>query len=295
VTADIEVRAATPDDAAVAADLRSRAIPHVIQSAAAMRARLSEHVYGAWVASLDGEPAGFARAREPVGRRILVTIAVPPEHRRRGLGSALLDHLWSHSAGDIDTIRAIADDPHGVAFARAHGFEVGRRHQVSAVDLTTMSQSDAAPLPAGITLRPLAEVDPHAVWRVTQDAAGDDPSGLFVEQPFAEWHSEDWAFPDHAPDLGVGAFDGADLVAYTQVFADHAQAAMWSAMTAVLPAHRGRGLGRLVKAAALDAARRAGLTRAFTGNDADNAPMLAINNALGYRPFATTHSVSRRR
>jgi hypothetical protein len=47
---------------------------------------------------------------------------------------------------------------------------------------------------------------------------------------------------------------------------------------------RGRGLAKLAKSVAPHRARDAGLTRAYTSNDEVNAPMLAVNGWLGYRP-----------
>ena len=44
------------------------------------------------------------------------------------------------------------------------------------------------------------------------------------------------------------------------------------------------GLARLLKSHSLHRAAEAGATRAITDNDETNAPMLAVNKALGYRP-----------
>ena len=49
---------------------------------------------------------------------------------------------------------------------------------------------------------------------------------------------------------------------------------------------RGRGLATLTKAAALRWAREAGYTRASTGGNVHNLPMLRVNQRLGYRPEA---------
>lgn len=54
--------------------------------------------------------------------------------------------------------------------------------------------------------------------------------------------------------------------------------------TAVLPEHRGRGLGRWMKAESIRRARRhhPGLTGLVTDTATGNTPMLAINDELGY-------------
>ncbi|MBM0224834.1 hypothetical protein [Micromonospora sp. ATA51] len=60
----------------------------------------------------------------------------------------------------------------------------------------------------------------------------------------------------------------------------------WSGMTGTRRAFRSRGLAKLAKNDSLHLARAAGYTAAFTGNDTENAPLLAINTWFGYRPTA---------
>ena len=57
--------------------------------------------------------------------------------------------------------------------------------------------------------------------------------------------------------------------------------------TAVVPAHRGSGLGLWVKADQLCrlAAERPQVAELLTGNAASNEHMLRINQRLGYRPY----------
>ena len=54
--------------------------------------------------------------------------------------------------------------------------------------------------------------------------------------------------------------------------------------TATRADERGRGLATLVKATALGWAREQGYTRASTGGNVANLPMLRVNTRLGYRP-----------
>ena len=56
-------------------------------------------------------------------------------------------------------------------------------------------------------------------------------------------------------------------------------------MTAVAPAHRGRGIATALKRATIVWAIEAGMRVLETGNDVENAPMRAVNATLGYRPI----------
>ena len=153
-------------------------------------------------------------------------------------------------------------------------------------------------LPSGFREVRLDEVDPELVRYAHNASAADDPGGLsrvFDRETFrAEW----WEGPDHAPELGVGLLDesGAQplLVAFTAVQVDRQRGRSWSGMTATRPAYRGRGLARWVKQRMLNTVAAAGVTSATTANDATNAPMIAVNDALGYAPVGRTVPVQRR-
>ena len=73
----------------------------------------------------------------------------------------------------------------------------------------------------------------------------------------------------------------------TEVFVNrHRPAASWQWSTVVLPAHRGRRIGRWLKAAMWQRLRTAEpeVTGLQTGNAASNAHMLAINTEMGFKP-----------
>ena len=54
--------------------------------------------------------------------------------------------------------------------------------------------------------------------------------------------------------------------------------------TGTRPEFRARGLARLAKLAVATWARDSGVEVIYTGNDATNEPMLAINRRMGYAP-----------
>ena len=80
---------------------------------------------------------------------------------------------------------------------------------------------------------------------------------------------------------------GGEAAGTTEVFVNrHRPAASWQWSTVVLPAHRGRRIGRWLKAAMWQRLRdtEPQVTSLQTGNAASNAHMLAINNEMGFKP-----------
>ena len=80
---------------------------------------------------------------------------------------------------------------------------------------------------------------------------------------------------------------GGEAAGITEVFINrHRPAASWQWSTVVLPAHRGRGIGRWMKATLWQRLRATEpeVTALHTGNAASNAHMLAINNEMGFKP-----------
>ena len=68
------------------------------------------------------------------------------------------------------------------------------------------------------------------------------------------------------------------------MFAPGSTTIAWHDMTAVRPSHRGRGIATVLKRATIAWAIANGVETLETGNDEENAPMRAVNLALGYRP-----------
>lgn len=281
------VRAAGVDDAAAWAAVVSAATPYLVVSEASMRHETltEQRTLVRLVAEVDGDVAGVARLRDH-GPRTMAMVQVAPAHRRRGVGSALLAAALPHAvaAGATEVAGIVAGDDASQAAARAWGFETGRRHTISAVDPRLVDAAgDAVPLDG---------LDPQAVHDCFVACAGDDPSGLSQAHSLEEFLREDWGLPTHRPDLGRAVVDtDGRVLAFAAVNVAGERA--WNAFTGTRPDQRGTGLALRVKAASLTALAGAGVTRCGTGNDAENAPMLAVNARLGYRPFAWTTSASR--
>ena len=94
--------------------------------------------------------------------------------------------------------------------------------------------------------------------------------------------------PDVPSDAFHVALDAAsgEAVGYASLLlAPGSTTVAWHGMTAVRPAYRGRGIATALKRATIAWAIDHGLEALETINDVHNAPMRAVNAALGYAPM----------
>lgn len=216
-------------------------------------------------------------------------VVVEPDRRRRGLGSALFDrasaHLLAHGARELRTWSF----PEGDAFLEQRGFRRTREERVSAVDPRTVDTSRLDEPPPNVLVVGLREVEHRLleVHAVYAEAAADMPADhAETNIPYGEWLAETVADPDltHEGSFVVLVDDRVAALSWLKVDPRHGLAE--HDLTGTARAFRRRGLARLAKLAVLRWAAANGVTRVSTGNDAENAGMLAINDELGFRPLS---------
>jgi GNAT superfamily N-acetyltransferase len=260
-------------------------------------------------AVVDGAVAGALRLILPLRDNVTVAIldlAVHPDHRRRGIGSALLAEgltlAAAHGRTDViaDVDEPVPDNP-GRAFALRHGWTCdlleSRRDLYLPVDEERLAALEADALAAGagysvVTWRDrtpddLLEDRALLARRMTTDAPQGD---LPVEEE--DWDGERIREFEAASlargrtVLSAGAVRDGRLVGYTDLQIPLAQPERaQQAGTLVLREHRGHRLGARMKVAVLRdlAAGFPSVRRISTYNSDGNRPMVAVNEALGFR------------
>jgi len=256
-----------------------------------------EERVGTWLAERDGELLGLAfgglDAFASASTAAFAGVAVHPDHRREGIGSALWDAVTAH-LDEIGARRVVAHsraDADTKAFAARRGFTLEATETASAVDPRTIPAPAAAP--EGIEIAPMSRFvdDPELVFVVDRECMLDEPGPSdFSGVTYETWRRMIWDIPDADRELSVAALARGSVVGTTLVYADRAQGRAANAGTGVISAFRGQGLGLLMKQHSLTRAAAAGITRVITQNDATNAPMLAINARLGYEQFSIAHA-----
>ena len=243
-----------------------------------------------WAASTPDGIAGVAVSAPEPGARF-ARVYVPPEHRRRGVGGALLDTVRAAHPGTPVKSVTVAGEP-GERFAARRGATVLLRLTVleqRPADLPPAPPPEASPV-FWTGAAPGDLIDSYAAaYRSLLDAPGarhQVPGARDTPAAIRRWEAQ---IRDAGHELWVCAAveDGA-VVAFTEIEVGRGPAASQHA-TVVLPAHRRRGLGTAVKAALAARLRadRPGVATVTTTVNADNAPVLALNRRLGYRPVRT--------
>jgi RimJ/RimL family protein N-acetyltransferase len=261
-----------------------------------------------WLALVGGHVQGYASLTLPsydnphLGEAVIV---VHPDARRRGVGTALARQLQIRvrAAGRRLVIGETLKATPGPAFAAALGAECALVEVRRVLDLTEVDEREHERL--------AADARWHATgYRLLRWSGAvpaeylDDMARLLTQMSDApvddlEWDGEVWT-PERVRRAEEGSALAGDrtytvaacheasgrLIAFTSVFIREAHP-WWSSQgaTLVMPEHRGRRLGLLVKLAMLPWLRELEpeVRELVTGNAGSNGPMIAINEALGYR------------
>ncbi|MBA2640321.1 MAG: GNAT family N-acetyltransferase [Nocardioidaceae bacterium] len=274
-----------------------------------------------FVAEEAGDVVGIAELELPLRDNLhlaFMYVGVPPEHRRRGIGTALAARLRAGAEGgdrrlasawipgaqlDGDGLPAAFREVPGEAFARRLG-----------MDLRNTDVHRVLPLPVdGNLLDALAELAAphHGDYRIA-GYVGPCPdehveaycalkAAMVTEAPLGELEIEPEQWDEQrlreeerelermgrtrssvlalAPDGSVAGFN-------ELLHAGHDVGNIYNWDTLVLPGHRGHRLGLALKVDNLCRLQRAYDDGRWlhTHNAAQNAPMVAVNDQIGFRP-----------
>lgn len=209
-----------------------------------------------------------------------LSLAVHPEARRAGAGTALADA----AAGSAERAWSHGDHPGARALAARHGFRRTR-------ELWVMRRAlDALPSPApadpAVEVRGFRPGDEDQLLAVNAAAFADHPEqGAMDARDLAERMAEPWFDPDGL----LMAFDGGELLGFhwtKRHDADHGEVYV----VGISPAAQGRGLGRLLTAAGLRHLAEGGAREVLLYVEADNAPARRLYEGLGFtHAAADTH------
>lgn len=236
------------------------------------------------VARVAGEPVACAFV-DAWAAFALADVAVAPEHRRCGIGSALFAEVSRRARGfGKDTIQGEVKegDAESRAFFERRGFvQVGAEKAV-VLELEGVESPEIDPPPGVRIVSRVEEADLlEGMYAVNVQAEEDIPGSSGV-QTFEQWRVHEIDKPGRRPELCFIALAGDEVVGYAglMVFGDEAH----HGLTATRRAWRRRGVAAALKRAEIAAAKRAGFRRLVTESEERNEPMRRLNEKLGFVP-----------
>jgi mycothiol synthase len=277
-----EFRAPTPDDLeavvrVIAAEQSANGAMEATLDADFMRQVWSSAGFDlaadAWVVTDEADGiVGYGQVEREEQDLVESWGVVHPEHRGRGIGSALLEQIEARAAELLDGVpaprfrHAITSGDRAVAtMLDRRGLRVVRHFWHMQIDLE--GPIDPGPAPAGVEI---AGVDPAedlpAIHAILEEAFADDWGDH--PEPFDEWIEEVAASPDDVTLWLLARDRGTPVGVLTARSGDEV---VWINWLAVLASRRGRGIGAalLRRSFALFLARR--LHRVRLNVDAENA------------------------
>lgn len=305
---EVTYRPATLDDAALAADIMTAAYPPMPQDPVMLRERWGWTRDGYRVARLIAWRQG--RAIAFLGWIHGPWEKLPERHcevevwlAREEMDSGLLREMWEWIgeqaiADGAHLLLAYAgeDEPEALEVLAALGYRRERFEKVWELDLRRHGQrlveeaaaAREAMAGQGIRLVTLAAWDDPAkvekLHTLNERAVQDVPHTVPIVPETVHEFEQRLRAPDRPHDRYWIALEGDRPVAMSYLKYPPVRGTVWTGFTAAAREFRGRGIARAVKLQTLAQAVTLGVPDVRTDNDSTNAPMLRINERLGYEP-----------
>jgi hypothetical protein len=305
--ADFDVRAATLDDAAAVAELETSVHPDDAVDPKLLRhwwsTESSEGVKERLIGVRNGMVVAHAFRMHPPWDKMPERFCRIGGEIRGDLRTAdrfdpLLAMLEDRAGGDGSeklTIWSWERDRFRREVLEARGYGEIRRQRFWELDLRAnrdtlerMARDSRAQMKKeGIVLLTLAEDRDPAKFdklkRMSDEAEQDVPTTApFVQVPMDEWIK--WfSSPGLRPDRIWIAREGDDIVGISMLSYPPVRGVVSTDWTATARKVRGRGVARALKCETVMQAIALGVARVRTDNDSQNAPILHINETMGYQ------------
>ncbi|HMI98797.1 MAG TPA: GNAT family N-acetyltransferase [Gaiellaceae bacterium] len=236
------------------------------------------------VGRLGDEPVACGFVEGPAADFAPADIAVVPDRRRMGIGSAVLAYVSERARAlgkDVLQIQVVKSDESSRAFLERRGFQKAGGEEAVSLKLGGPQPPSAPPDGIRILSRRERPDVVEAMYEVYVECDQDVP-GSSGPMTLEAWRAIDIDRPSRSPDLAFVALDGDQVVGYAvaDLFGDQGR----HGFTAVKRAWRRRGVATALKRAQIAAATELGLRRLATGSEERNLPMRTLNAKLGYQP-----------
>jgi GNAT superfamily N-acetyltransferase len=299
-------RPATLDDAAFAADVSTAVRPDEPEDPASWRHWWTSDdptwTNERWIVLRDGTPIGYARHShapwEQLEKRYgrLGFELLPAERTDAQLATLLelMEERSRASGAKIFATYAREDDQWLLTWLTAHGYREERKGKAWILDLVQhrerlaamTAESRSKMRERGITVHTIdRDADPekfHKIHEMSEEAASDVPTTIpHVPQSF-EIFMKWFDAPSVRLDRMWIAREGDDIVGISVLAYPPTRGNVWTDWTGTARKVRSRGVARALKLETVTQAIALGVASVRTENDGENAPILHLNEQMGY-------------
>jgi GNAT superfamily N-acetyltransferase len=226
-----------------------------------------------------------------------IQLVVAPDFRRHGVGARLYENAleFARAQGTTRLECEVRDrEPDLLRFVQARGFQIDRHIFESVLDLATFDVARFAGViesvqAQGIRFFTLADVgnteeNQRKLYEVNKRNSLDIPGSEGTFPRFEDFSKFVFQASWFRPQGQILAADGDRCIGLGAVGYFVNTNSTYNMHTGVLKEYRGRKIALALKLLAIRYSRGCGAVLLRTDNDSQNAPILAINEKLGYQP-----------
>ena len=247
-----------------------------------------------FVAESEGQVVGLAIMNREAGsyhpNKFMLELGILESHRNHDIGQALYEMAESHLRSlDVINISVQVKESNdvGLKFVKSRGYIQQKRDFVSVLNLDSFDSTKFPDKPSDIEIRSFEDCDSPQTRRewyelfcvVRHDVPRTAPPTP-LEFEFIE--KQVMIEPDLVRTATLFAVQNGQMIGFTAGYHDKDANQFEQWLTAVHRDYRKQGVALALKVAQATEVKRLGIATIKTDNDTRNAPMLKVNDKLGF-------------
>ena len=222
--------------------------------------------------------------------KFMLELGILESHRNQGIGKALYEMAERHLRG-LDVINILVQvsesNDIGLKFVKSRGYIQEKRDFVSVLSLDSFDPSQYPGKPHDIEIRSFEDCDSRETRRewydliclVRHDVPRSSPP---TPLPFEFFEEQIMIEPDLVRSATLFAYQNGQMIGFAAGFHDTELNQFEQWLTGVHSDYRKKGVALALKVAQATEVKRLGIATIKTDNDTRNAPMLKVNDKLGF-------------